>query len=103
MDGPGAGQRYTLGLRTQLGRSPQEGIHLDDPQASRRHALIQYSRGRCIITDSGSRNDTFVNAARIDQPTLLAEGDLIRIGDTTLQRPLILRRASGNSSRSAPG
>jgi len=85
MDGPNAGQRHTLGLRTHLGRSPEEGIRLDDPQASRQHALIQYSRGRYIIADSGSRNGTFVNGTRIDQPTLLEDGDLIHIGNTTLR------------------
>jgi len=84
-DGPDAGRRYSLGQRMHLGRSAEVALCLNDPQASRKHALIQHTQGKLVITDSGSRNGTFVNGRRIAQPTTLANGDLIRIGNTTLQ------------------
>ena len=85
IDGPDAGRRYPLEQQTHLGRGPETGIRLNDPQASRQHALIQLAQGQPVITDSGSRNGTFVNGTRIARATSLSDGDLIRIGNTTLK------------------
>jgi len=85
VDGPDAGRRYPLEQQTRLGRGPETGIRLNDPQASRQHALIQHTQGQPVITDSGSRNGTFVNGTRIARATPLTDGDLLRIGNTTLK------------------
>jgi hypothetical protein len=58
------------------------------------HARIYQQEGRYLIADAGSATGTFVNDQRIDGPTLLRSGDLIRVGNANLrfserrQRPL---------------
>lgn len=64
---------------TVLGRSVKCDIRVPDSQASRAHCRIQRIDGQWKITDTGSRNGTFVNKERITQATLRS-GDLIRIG-----------------------
>lgn len=62
-----------------LGRSVKCDIRVPDSQASRTHCRIHYINGQWIITDTDSRNGTFVNRERITQ-TALRSGDMIRIG-----------------------
>ena len=85
LDGPEAGRRYSLGARSRLGRNPGLEIVVRDPQASRQHALIQCAEDGTVVSDAGSRNGTFVNGARVSQPTRLNHGDTIRVGNTWLQ------------------
>ena len=44
-------------------------------------ARLYQQDGRYLIADNGSADGTFVNDQRIDAPTLLRSGDLIRVGD----------------------
>src|SRR5512145_2424726 len=62
-----------------IGREGSD-IVLDNPQVSRRHAMIERSAasGR-MLRDVGSTNGTFVNGQRITQHMLVA-GDVIQIG-----------------------
>jgi pSer/pThr/pTyr-binding forkhead associated (FHA) protein len=64
-----------------LGRGDSSDLVLQDSFASNRHARIFYQQGQYWIEDLQSTNGTFVNEVRIDHPTVLAEGDSIRIGD----------------------
>lgn len=62
-----------------IGRGGSD-IVLDNPQVSRRHALIEHTAsGGHTLRDLGSTNGTFVNGQRITQYTLKA-GDVIQIG-----------------------
>jgi len=54
-------------------------IILDNPQVSRRHAVVERVGGAHVLRDVGSTNGTFVNGRRITQHTL-APGDVIQIG-----------------------
>ncbi len=80
-------------------RDPQSGIFPEvdlskfDPQTkiSRRHARIWRDSGNFMVEDLGSSNGTVVMPSVSDvvrllphQPHILASGDKIRIGDTTL-------------------
>jgi pSer/pThr/pTyr-binding forkhead associated (FHA) protein len=67
-----------------LGRE-QADIAFDDPELSRRHAVVTAVDGAFEISDSGSANGTFVNERRIDGATTLSNGDVIRVGRTTLE------------------
>ncbi|MGB2952781.1 MAG: FHA domain-containing protein, partial [Gaiellaceae bacterium] len=58
---------------------------LDDAEVSRRHALARPVDGSVELADAGSANGTFVNGQRIDRPRRLVDGDLIRLGRTSLQ------------------
>ena len=62
-----------------LGRD-DEGIQIDSPAVSRRHARIRISGTEAVIEDLGSKNGTFVSGERVSTPVQLKDGDEIRIG-----------------------
>lgn len=55
-----------------------------DSEVSRAHALLEQVGGAWTIEDRGSSNGTLVNASRIAGPQVLRDGDVLRIGRTTL-------------------
>ena len=55
-----------------------------DTEVSRAHALLEQVGGAWTVEDRGSSNGTLVNAARINGPQLLRDGDVVRIGRTQL-------------------
>jgi pSer/pThr/pTyr-binding forkhead associated (FHA) protein len=75
-------QRKTvrLLLPITIGRSDDAQLRLNDPHASRLHALIDVEEGTAFVEDLGSRNGTRVNARPISGRTALAPGDDIRVG-----------------------
>jgi len=63
-----------------LGREPDgDGIALDDPEASRRHAVVEASAEGWTVRDLGSHNGTWVDARRCDQAPL-QHGSVLRLG-----------------------
>ena len=85
VQGADAGQSYALGVQARLGRNPDSEVRLNDPQASRYHALIQRQQNAYLIIDQGSGNGTYVNGQLINRPTPLASGDVITIGNTQIK------------------
>jgi len=78
-----AGRRITLRMgKNYVGRAPENEIHLDDPEVSRRHAEIAWDGVRCTVTDLDSRNGTFVNGRRLtpNWPETLRPGDRVLFG-----------------------
>lgn len=69
-----------------LGRRPEADVALHwDPEVSRLHAELQYQAGDWTISDDGmSQNGTYVNELRIGGRRRLADGDLVRVGQTTI-------------------
>ena len=67
-----------------IGRSLEADIRLDDAGASRRHARLMSVGGVAAVEDLGSRGGTFVNGAKAESPTVLADGDVIRVGRTDI-------------------
>jgi len=55
--------------RTTMGRSGAD-INLDDPEASRQHAMLEVIGDHAIVRDLGSTNGTFVDLERIEQQVL---------------------------------
>jgi len=83
--GPHAGMSYPLGGRQMvIGREEGMDIALQDPESSRRHALVSWQGGQFVIEDLGSTNGTFVNGIQITTPQVLNPGDSIGIGQTSL-------------------
>jgi hypothetical protein len=80
--GPRAGVRVELTDELVLGR--EEGLVLDDPQCSRRHARLYLDAQGVVVEDLGSRNGTWVNGQRIGGPTRLGPADQLYVGSTTL-------------------
>ncbi|MFZ5643296.1 MAG: FHA domain-containing protein [Bacillota bacterium] len=68
-----------------LGRGSRNKIIMTDPYASSEHAVVYGTDGQYWIKDHGSKNGTYLNDVRINKPTVLADGDKIRIGDVTMQ------------------
>jgi hypothetical protein len=85
VQGADAGQSFALGVQARLGRNSDNEVRLNDPQASRYHALIQRQQNAYLIIDQGSGNGTYVNGQLINRPTPLASGDVITIGNTQIK------------------
>ncbi len=69
--------------RVLIGRGSAD-IALADPRISRRHASLEvYGAALVLLKDLGSTNGTLVNGRRVSVSEL-ADGDEIRVGDTTL-------------------
>lgn len=66
-----------------IGRDSAVGIHLDAPNVSRKHAVMQKLESRYILNDLNSTNGTYVNGQQI-QSLELRDGDLIEIGNFIL-------------------
>jgi hypothetical protein len=64
-----------------LGRAPTNHVVVNDGRVSRRHALLKREGKHYVLEDVGTANGTYVNNQRI-QRHILAEGDVIRLGQT---------------------
>ena len=87
ISGDQKGGYYPLGLRTNvIGRDEALPIQVLDDLVSRKHLQIRYDRqrGRYYAIDMKSRNGVSVNDKKITEETVLADGDEILIGHTTL-------------------
>lgn len=62
------------------------GLLLADHQTSRRHLRLSIEHGSIVVTDLGSTNGTFVDGRQLDSPHRLLPGQMVRVGDTTIER-----------------
>ena len=83
------GQRLELDGELVIGREGAP-LTIDDPELSRRHAVVRPIEGGFEVEDLGSLNGTFVNQRRIDGPTKLSGGDTIKLGQSVLELELEL-------------
>jgi len=83
--GPGTGKVFKLSADSMisLGRAKANDIVLDDVAVSSQHCRVRPEDGRFVVHDLNSTNGTFVNERRITHHSL-SEGDLIKVGETTL-------------------
>jgi predicted component of type VI protein secretion system len=82
--GPDEGKEFRLRGTMRIGRSDDSEITLADAQASRHHAAISPEPGGFALQDMNSRNGTFVNGKKLDEPRLLKDGDRLRVANTVL-------------------
>jgi pSer/pThr/pTyr-binding forkhead associated (FHA) protein len=84
--GNAAGDTIVVEDELVIGRHAEgPGKLSEDEEISRRHARVsREATGDYAIEDLGSSNGTFVNGLRIQSPVLLALGDSIEVGATTL-------------------
>jgi predicted Zn finger-like uncharacterized protein len=83
IQGAATGQIFQITkTRTTLGRSGAD-INLDDPEASRQHAVVEIIGETAIVRDLGSTNGTFVDVDRIEHRSLTNHMEF-RIGSHVL-------------------
>jgi hypothetical protein len=66
--------------RAVVGRSSQADVCLEDPEVSRRHALLWREAGGIWTTDLASSNGTSLNGEQLTGVGELADGDLLVFG-----------------------
>ena len=73
-------------VQLTIGRGNQNDIPIaTDEYASARHARFEPRQDGVWVQDLGSTNGTFLNGTRLDRPRRLAQGDIVRIGETDLR------------------
>ena len=71
------GRSFTVGETPLIiGRSPQAGVVINDPNVSRQHAEVWRTADGVAIRDLRSTNGTFVNGHRIDAVSLSPRDDV---------------------------
>ena len=73
------------GPSTTLGRAADNRVCIESDKVSRRHALIQWSGDRYVLSDLGSRNGSYVNGEKVSGSLPLGNGDSIVLGDCQLR------------------
>ena len=87
MSGAQKGDYYPLGRRTNvIGRDEAVPIQILDEHVSRKHMQIRFDKEkeRYYALDMKSKHGVFINNRKIQDETVLVDGDHIRIGGTTL-------------------
>jgi hypothetical protein len=84
--GPGTGQVFPLSetSATSIGRSRANDIQVEDVSISGQHCRVRPEGGRFVVHDLRSTNGTLVNEKKVSRH-VLEEGDVIGIGETSLQ------------------
>jgi len=67
-----------------LGRGSDADFRLDDKGVSRRHLQLSMQGGAVVASDMGSTNGTLINGAPLRAPVVLANGSLLRMGNTRI-------------------
>jgi DNA-binding winged helix-turn-helix (wHTH) protein len=75
-----------------LGREPEDGVNLDSPTVSRRHARISISGADAVLEDLGSKNGTFVGGEPVSTAVQLKDGDEIRTGSVVCRFRMTSRK-----------
>ncbi len=81
---PGGARAVEALAPVTIGRDPEAGVFLGDPEVSRSHARLETQRGVIFLRDLESRNGTFLNGKRINSPIEVREGDEIDVGTTRM-------------------
>jgi general secretion pathway protein E len=71
--------------RITIGRTEDNGVVIDDRQASRKHCEVRLSEIGYVVNDLKSRNGTMLNQDPIDRPIPLQNGDEIGIGVASIR------------------
>ena len=81
-------ERHALQAITTVGRSAGNSIVVADDFASIEHARIVLENGDWWLEDRNSSNGTRLNEEKIEQRTILTDGDLIGIGEDSFRLQL---------------
>ena len=86
-----------------IGRAKECALRAGSEAISRRHcAIIRLKDGRWAVRDLGSRNGTYVNDVRIEEPKRLKPGDELRVGPLKFRVASVAKAERAPDSDSAP-
>ena len=93
------------GAGTIVGRNPGDAIQIEDGRMSRQHVRIEHSPGGWHLADLGSRNGGFVDGRgfRPNASSPIADGAVIRLGDSLMIFRSVLADDGNTTSTSFPG
>lgn len=77
--GPLNGQRWLIEHEMILGRDAACDVVISDRQVSRYHARLTPTSEGVLAEDMGSKNGTYCNGIRLEEPVILSDGDLIQV------------------------
>jgi hypothetical protein len=77
--GPLNGQRWLIDREMVLGRDASCAIVISDRQVSRFHARLTPTVEGMLLEDLGSKNGTYCNGNRLEDPVILSDGDLLQV------------------------
>ena len=77
--GPLNGQRWLIERSLVVGRDVECDIVIADRQISRFHARFTPTGEGTLLEDLGSKNGTFYNGNRLEDPVILLDGDQVQI------------------------
>ena len=84
VEGVGRGTRFQIGRqRVGIGRSSENTVRIEDSEASRFHAAIQWQDAGFALTDLGSANGTLLNGVRVETAAIV-DGDQLQVASTLL-------------------
>lgn len=79
-----SGQVYPLlQSKTQIGRSLENDLVINDSTVSRVHAQITVLEDGCLLSDLNSTHGSYVNGTRVEEQ-VLQSGDIIGLANFTL-------------------
>ena len=82
------GKRLVLPAKEMVvGRDDDCDLRIASSLVSRKHCILKSSPEGILVVDLSSQNGTHVNDMPITEPTLLRDGDTLRIGATLLSVP----------------
>jgi len=76
---------FPIGSRVTIGRDGDNAITLDDMRVSRKHARLEIGAGGVVVTDLNTTNGTRLDGRRRLGTTRWREGQILEIGDYSLQ------------------
>jgi pSer/pThr/pTyr-binding forkhead associated (FHA) protein len=87
MNGPDEGKLFDISAdvsEATVGRGGDCDFQVNDPNISRRHAVVRRDWNEITIEDAGSKNGVVINDRRIGKPTPLRDADEILLGSVRL-------------------
>jgi quercetin dioxygenase-like cupin family protein len=84
VSGPSTGRSLAFHRDVVIGRAGSD-LELEDPEVSRRHAVLHVTGDGVVVEDLNSRNGTFVNGTSVIEPTPITLTDVLSLGNSELR------------------
>lgn len=77
--GPLNGNRWEIDQELLIGRDDTCQVIIQDRQVSRYHARLSITPDGVVVEDLASKNGTYRNGIRLEEPAVLEDGDLLQV------------------------